>query len=244
MRDNLRLSAESAGKKTDNQPHKGNKNEMIRSETDNGKVMKQQERDKATLPVMELFYSIQGEGYNTGTPAFFIRLAGCDVGCSWCDVTESWDAEKHNAIQTDEILLEVINSGAKTVVITGGEPLMYDLDEICRKIKNKGIQIFLETSGAYPLSGTYDWICVSPKKMKEPLPELLSSAQELKIIVYNKSDFEWAEQNALKVRTACVLYLQPEWGRAEENTAMIIDYIKRNPKWKISLQTHKYMGIR
>lgn len=195
------------------------------------------------LPLMEEFYTIQGEGYHTGQAAYFIRLGGCDVGCHWCDVKESWDAEKHPLTSVEQIVAQAVKHTAQTVVITGGEPLMYDLSLLTSALKAAGIQIWLETSGAYPLTGHYDWICVSPKKFKTPLPEVLQAADELKVVVFNQSDFKWAEMHADQTREDCRLYLQPEWSKADQMTPMIIDYVKEQPRWTISLQTHKYLEI-
>lgn len=199
--------------------------------------------DGSLLPLMEEFYTIQGEGYHTGKAAYFIRLGGCDVGCHWCDVKESWDASLHPLTHTDTIVHNAKQHPAQTVVITGGEPLLYNLDSLTLKFKDQGIQTFIETSGAYPLSGHWDWICLSPKKFKSPLPEVSAAAGELKVIIFNKSDFLWAEEHASRVNPACKLYLQPEWSKAAEVTPLIIDYVKDNPKWNISLQTHKYLNI-
>lgn len=195
------------------------------------------------LPVMEDFYTIQGEGFNTGKAAYFIRIGGCDVGCHWCDVKESWDASVHPLIKTDAIVQKVIESKAKAVVITGGEPLQYNLTYITEAFKNKGIETYIETSGAYPLSGYWDWICLSPKKTMPPLSEVYAVAHELKIIVYNKNDFEWAQEQALKVNPACYLYLQPEWSKRESMMPVIVDFVKEHQNWMVSLQTHKYMNI-
>ncbi len=194
------------------------------------------------LPVMESFYTIQGEGYHQGKAAWFIRLGGCDVGCVWCDVKESWDAEKHPSKSIKEIT-ETIEGNAEIVVITGGEPLMYNLDELTSSIQSKGKKLHIETSGAYKFSGKWDWFCLSPKKFKAPLDENYAAANELKVIVYNKSDFKWAEEQAAKVNDDCLLILQPEWDREKEMLPLIIDYVKSNPQWQISLQTHKYMGV-
>lgn len=199
--------------------------------------------DGSLLPLMEEFYTIQGEGYHTGKAAYFIRLGGCDVGCHWCDVKESWDASLHPLTHTHTIVHNAKQHPAQTVVITGGEPLLYNLDSLTLKLKDQGIQTFIETSGAYPLSGHWDWICLSPKKFKSPLPEVSAAAGELKVIIFNKSDFLWAEEHASRVNPACKLYLQPEWSKAAEVTPLIIDYVKDNPKWNISLQTHKYLNI-
>ncbi len=195
------------------------------------------------LPLMEDFYTIQGEGAWQGTPAYFIRLAGCDVGCVWCDVKESWEADKHPVAHVEDILNRVKATKAERVVITGGEPLMYDLGPLCEALRNVGYKVHIETSGAHPLSGKLDWICFSPKKFKAPMEEVYEFAHELKIIVFNKSDLQWAEAHARQVNKNCQLYLQPEWSRAETMLPLIIDYVKENPQWKISLQTHKYMQI-
>lgn len=195
------------------------------------------------LPVMEHFYTIQGEGFNSGVPCYFIRLGGCDVGCFWCDVKESWDADIHPKYEIDEIVDWVKNAGAKFAVVTGGEPLMHNCDALTSALKDAGIQTFIETSGAHPLTGNWDWLCFSPKKFKQALPEFYQQADELKIIVYNKSDLKWAEGFAEQMRESCRLYLQPEWGKSDEMLPIIIEYIKENPKWTLSLQTHKYLNI-
>lgn len=199
--------------------------------------------DGSLLPLMEEFYTIQGEGFHSGKAAYFIRLGGCDVGCHWCDVKESWNAELHPLTSVDTIVENASKYAAKTVVVTGGEPLLYDLDLLTSKLQAAGIKTFIETSGAYPLSGTWDWICLSPKKFKAPLAAIAPLAGELKVIVFNKSDFEWAEQHAQMVSSNCKLYLQPEWSKAEQMTPEIIEYVKQNPKWEVSLQTHKFMNI-
>jgi 7-carboxy-7-deazaguanine synthase len=195
------------------------------------------------LPVMELFYSIQGEGKHTGKAAFFIRLAGCDVGCHWCDVKESWDKNKHSLKEVKELVKQVKESGAPIVIITGGEPTMYPLEKLTKALKKEGLLVHLETSGAYTITGTFDWICVSPKKRKPPLKESLEKADELKVVVYNKDDFNWAETNALDVKERCSLFLQPEWSKANTVMRWITEHIKENPKWIVSLQTHKYLNI-
>lgn len=192
---------------------------------------------------MESYYTLQGEGYNTGMAAYFIRLGGCDVGCVWCDVKESWDAKKYSVIEIKQIVEQAKKYPAKNVVITGGEPLMYNLDKLCTLFHQQKIKTFLETSGAYPMSGKWDWICISPKKFKLPLPENLALANELKVIIYNTSDFAWAEKNASHVSGKCKLYLQPEWSKAKKIIPLIIDFVKKNPQWKISLQTHKFLNI-
>ncbi len=194
------------------------------------------------LPLMEEFYTIQGEGYHTGTAAYFIRIGGCDVGCHWCDVKESWNADLHPPTRSD-LIIENAEKYAETVVITGGEPLMWDMDYITKNLQNKNIKTHIETSGAYKLTGSWNWICLSPKKTKLPLKEIYRSANELKIIIYNKNDFRFAEQEAAKVRNTCILFLQPEWSNQEKMTPQIVDYVMKNPKWKISLQTHKYLNI-
>ncbi len=199
---------------------------------------------ESSIPVMEHFYTLQGEGYHQGRAAYFIRLGGCDVGCVWCDVKESWDLNKHPKLRVKDIVEDVkktMSSGL--IVITGGEPLMHPLDELTKALKNEGYEINIETSGSHPISGEWDWICLSPKKFKEPLQEILPVANELKIVVYHKSDFEWAEKFAAKVDSSCKLYLQPEWSKANDLTPLIIDYIKKNPSWTLSLQTHKFLDI-
>lgn len=195
------------------------------------------------LPVMEHFYTIQGEGYHQGKAAYFIRLGGCDVGCIWCDVKESWDAEKQPKYEVRSLLSEVRKTPVEIVVITGGEPLMHNLDELTKELHQAGFKTNIETSGAHPLSGTWDWICLSPKKFKAPLPDILPHANELKVVIYNKSDFEWAEKYAAFVSAECKLYLQPEWDNAAHMTPLIIEYIKANPKWELSLQIHKYINV-
>lgn len=194
------------------------------------------------LPLMEDFYTIQGEGYHKGTAAYFIRIGGCDVGCHWCDVKESWDADRHPPTAIDIICDNAVKY-SDTIVITGGEPLTWNMNPLTTKLKEKGLSIHIETSGAYELTGVWDWICLSPKKMKLPLPEIYTKADELKIIVYNKHDFKFAEEQALKVAPHCKLYLQPEWSKRDEVIPEIVDYVMNNPKWKVSLQTHKYLKI-
>lgn len=200
-------------------------------------------RDITTIPVMEAFYTLQGEGFHTGKPAYFIRLGGCDVGCHWCDVKDSWDATAHPVESVNQIIKKATNYYPAIVVITGGEPLMYDLNQLCSGLKEKGLKTHLETSGAYQLSGYWDWICFSPKKFKEPLDEIYQLAHELKIVIFHPSDFQWAEKHAEAVHENCKLYLQPEWGKADKMMPLIVDYIKSNPKWQMSLQTHKYLNI-
>ena len=194
------------------------------------------------LPLMEEFYTIQGEGYHTGKAAYFIRVGGCDVGCHWCDVKESWNADLHPPTLSDTIV-EHAKKHSDTVVITGGEPLMWSMDYLTKKLQQQGIKTHIETSGAYSFSGTWDWFCLSPKKTKLPLMEVYKKANELKIIIFNKNDFTFAEEQASKVASNCELYLQPEWSKKENMTELIVDYVMKNPKWKISLQTHKYLNI-
>jgi len=194
------------------------------------------------LPLMEEFYTIQGEGFYTGTAAYFIRIGGCDVGCHWCDVKESWNADLHPPTHANNIV-ENAQKYSNTVVITGGEPLMWDMNYITQKLQNKNIKTNIETSGAYKLTGIWDWICLSPKKTKLPLQEIYMKANELKMIIFNKNDFKFAEEQASKVSEKCQLFLQPEWSNREKMTPQIVDYVMENPKWKISLQTHKYLNI-
>jgi 7-carboxy-7-deazaguanine synthase len=195
------------------------------------------------LPVMEHFYTIQGEGFHQGRAAYFIRLGGCDVGCVWCDVKDSWDATKHPMIAIETLVNEVRATPAKLVVITGGEPLMHNLDALTKALQQEGLETNIETSGSSLLSGSWDWICLSPKKFKAPLPAVVPHAHELKIVVFNKSDFAWAEEYAAQVSPTCKLYLQPEWSKAAEITPLIVDYIKANPQWELSLQLHKYINV-
>jgi 7-carboxy-7-deazaguanine synthase len=195
------------------------------------------------LPVMEHFYTIQGEGFHQGRAAYFIRLGGCDVGCVWCDVKDSWDATKHPMISINTLVDEVKKTAAELVVITGGEPLMHNLTLLTKTLQQAGLETNIETSGSSPLSGSWDWICLSPKKFKAPLPEVVPYANELKIVVFNKSDFTWAEEFAEQVGPNCKLYLQPEWSKASVVTPLIVEYIKHNPKWELSLQLHKYINV-
>ncbi|MCK9423163.1 MAG: 7-carboxy-7-deazaguanine synthase QueE [Bacteroidales bacterium] len=192
---------------------------------------------------MEEFYSLQGEGFNTGQAAYFVRIGGCDVGCKWCDVKESWNAFLFPPSLTDLIIEHVLQNPAKAVVVTGGEPLLYNLEYLCRELKRGGVRTFLETSGSQPLSGEWDWICLSPKKESPPLHDVVEKANELKVIIEDSADFSWAEENAELVSNGCILYLQPEWSQREKIMPQIIYYIQANPKWKISLQSHKYMSI-
>lgn len=195
------------------------------------------------LPLMEEFYTIQGEGYNTGEAAWFIRIGGCDVGCRWCDVKESWNPDLHPLTKTDDIVKNASAQPSKAVVVTGGEPLIYNMDYLCSELKKHEIRTYLETSGAYPMSGEWDWICLSPKKNMAPVGDITRKANELKVIIFNDSDIAWAEKYADQVHGGCRLYLQPEWSRAKFMTPVIIDYVKNNPRWKISLQSHKFMHI-
>lgn len=195
------------------------------------------------LPVMEHFFTLQGEGYHSGRAAYFIRLAGCDVGCVWCDVKESWTISPEQYLTIDQLLEALSNVAADFVVITGGEPTMHDLTELTSVLKKNGFEIAIETAGVHPLKGHIDWYCFSPKKFKAPIDEAYSKANELKIVIAHPSDFEWAETHAQKVGPNCKLYLQTEWEKQDRLLPLIIDYIKRNKKWKISLQSHKYMQI-
>lgn len=202
--------------------------------------------NQTMLPVMESFYTLQGEGYHQGKAAYFIRLGGCDVGCVWCDVKDSWDADKHPKFSVDAIVQKALaetNQLPSIAVITGGEPLMHPLDSLTKSLKAAGFQTNIETSGSHPLSGQWDWICLSPKKFKAPLPEILPRANELKVVVFNKHDFDWAEQYAAQVNPDCKLYVQPEWDKAADVTPLIVAYIKANPQWALSLQTHKYINV-
>jgi organic radical activating enzyme len=195
------------------------------------------------LPIMEAFYTIQGEGTHNGQAAYFIRLGGCDVGCVWCDVKDSWDADKWPLQKVEAIVEEAYKYESRLAVITGGEPFMYDMHGLTKRLLQKGFHVNVETSGAYHFSGTVDWVCLSPKKFKAPQNEWYKMADELKIVIYNQSDFKWAEEHAAKVGEDCKLLLQPEWSKQEEVTPMIVDYVKKHPQWGISLQTHKYLNI-
>ena len=195
------------------------------------------------LPLMEEFYTVQGEGYHTGAAAYFIRIGGCDVGCYWCDTKLSWDAEAHPPVETDVIVEKASEHEAKAVVITGGEPSMYQLDYLTEQMHIRGIKTFIETSGAHKLTGKWNWICLSPKKQFPPQAEIFTRAHELKMIIQTKEDIEWAEENAAKVSDDCHLYLQPEWSASNNIMEDIVEYVKKNPRWKVSLQSHKYMNI-
>jgi organic radical activating enzyme len=194
------------------------------------------------LPLMEEFYTLQGEGFHTGTAAYFIRIGGCDVGCHWCDVKESWNAELHPPTATN-VIVNNAKAYADTVVVTGGEPLMWDMAVLTQQLKDNGLKVHIETSGAYPVTGTWDWFCLSPKKNKLPVDDAYAMASELKVIIYNKHDFIFAEEQAAKVNNNAILFLQPEWSKKEEMTPLIVDYVMSNPKWRVSLQTHKYLNI-
>jgi 7-carboxy-7-deazaguanine synthase len=195
------------------------------------------------FPVMEYFYSIQGEGVYAGQAAFFIRLGGCDIGCVWCDVKESWDAENHPKRSVDFLLSEAQKHASKLLILTGGEPAMYDLTQLTSAFKTAGFQIHIETSGAYPLVGKFDWVTFSPKKFKAPLPEVAAQADELKVVVFNPSDLKWAQENHALVSSSCRLYLQPEWDKRAITEKIIFDYVRLHPKWQVSLQIHKYLGV-
>lgn len=201
------------------------------------------ERIGADLPVMESFYTLQGEGFHEGKAAYFIRLGGCDVGCVWCDVKESWDAGRHPRRRVEQLVAEASAYPRRLVVVTGGEPLMHDCSALTAALRGAGFATHIETSGAWPLSGQWDWICFSPKKFKAPVPEIPSRANELKVVIFNKSDFAWAEQWAERVSPGCRLYLQPEWSKSAQVTPLIVEYIKANPKWAFSLQLHKYIQV-
>jgi 7-carboxy-7-deazaguanine synthase len=210
-----------------------NKTEEMNPDLVSGKV----------LPLMEDFYTIQGEGYHQGRAAYFIRLGGCDVGCHWCDVKDSWDASRYQLIDVEVIARKASKFQSKIIVVTGGEPLTYNLSPLCESLHKSGLKTHIETSGVYPLTGDWDWICFSPKKFKEPLPDIFSKANELKIIIYNKSDFNWAESFVPKMNSGCKLYLQPEWSVRKEMMPVMVDYVKNNPRWEISLQIHKFLDI-
>lgn len=201
------------------------------------------EREGRNLPLVEDFYSIQGEGFHTGKPAYFIRLGGCDIGCKWCDSPFTWNPDIHPLVPVEEIIEKAISSGADSVVVTGGEPLMWNLDLLCRGLKENKMKTFLETSGTYMLSGIWDWICVSPKQSRKPFEEVCRKADELKVIIGEEKDFRWAEDCSKDVGKSCMLYLQPEWKRFKGIMPSIVEYVKRNPSWRISLQAHKFMKI-
>jgi 7-carboxy-7-deazaguanine synthase len=192
---------------------------------------------------METFYSLQGEGYHQGKAAFFIRLAGCDVGCVWCDVKDSWDASKHPVLTIEEIVAAAKAHPCRIAIVTGGEPLLHELDPLTTALKAAGFQTHIETSGSSPMSGSWDWVCLSPKKFKAPLPEAVKAADELKVVVFNKSDFDWANSFEKDIQIACKKYLQPEWDKSDTMTPLVIDYIKLNPSWELSAQLHKYIQV-
>ncbi len=192
---------------------------------------------------MESFYTLQGEGFHQGRAAYFIRLGGCDVGCVWCDVKESWDAGLHPPLSIQQLTDGALAHPGRLAVITGGEPLLHNLNTLTAALQAAGFQTNIETSGSSPLSGSWDWICVSPKKFKAPLPEVLQAAHELKVIIYHPSDFSWAEKHAAMVNASCKLYLQPEWSRSGKMTPLIVDYVKDHPQWELSLQVHKYINV-
>jgi organic radical activating enzyme len=196
-----------------------------------------------TIPVMEQFLTLQGEGFHTGKAAYFIRTGGCDVGCHWCDVKESWDASHHNSLSYASLLAASVDCDAEIIVITGGEPLMYDLEVLCALLRTSGKSLHVETSGVYPLTGSWDWICFSPKKFKSAQTEYYHKAHELKVVIYNAADLAWAEEHAEKMNADAKLYLQPEWSKKDQIMPLIVEYVKANPKWRISLQTHKYLNI-
>lgn len=198
---------------------------------------------ETSYPIMESFYTLQGEGFHTGRAAYFIRLGGCDVGCVWCDVKESWNAERHPKVSVKKMVEMALENPGRLAVITGGEPLIYDLGPLTDALQNAGFETNIETSGAYPLSGKWNWICVSPKKFKPPLPEVLQKADEYKVVVYHKSDLEWMAQFLPHLPAHCQLFLQPEWSKSEQILPLLIGYVKEHPGWKISLQTHKYLNI-
>lgn len=192
---------------------------------------------------MELFYSLQGEGYHQGKAAFFIRLAGCDVGCIWCDVKDSWDASKHPVLSVEEIVAAAAAHPSRIAIVTGGEPLLHELDPLTTALRAAGFQTHIETSGSSPMSGSWDWVCLSPKKFKAPLAESIKAADELKVVVFNKSDFDWANSFVNDVNTDCKKYLQPEWEKSDAMTPLVIEYIKQNPSWELSAQLHKYIQV-
>ncbi|WP_151675233.1 7-carboxy-7-deazaguanine synthase QueE [Patiriisocius marinus] len=205
-------------------------------------IIKEQVNKGVMLPLMEEFYTIQGEGFHKGTAAYFIRVGGCDVGCHWCDVKESWNPDIHPPTSI-EAIADNAEKYSKTIVITGGEPLTWDMGPLTSLLKRKGMKTHIETSGAYKLTGTWDWICLSPKKLKLPTKEVYDNAHELKVIIYNKDDFKFAEEQAAKVNDDCILYLQPEWSKRDKMIPEIVDYVMANPQWMVSLQTHKYLNI-
>ncbi|MDD4150384.1 MAG: 7-carboxy-7-deazaguanine synthase QueE [Bacteroidales bacterium] len=201
------------------------------------------ELNKDMIPVLEEFYSIQGEGFNTGKAAYFVRTGGCDLACRWCDSKETWKPEIHQFIPISDIINRVNKTNADTIVVTGGEPLIYNFDHFCEMAKQNGLTLMLETCGAHDFSGEWNWICLSPKKQKSPQNLYFTKLNELKIIIYEQSDFEWAEECAKKVHDNCVLFLQPEWSRFSDTGKMVVEYVKNNPKWNVSVQVHKFLKI-
>lgn len=197
----------------------------------------------AAYPLMEDFYTVQGEGFHSGRAAYFLRLGGCDVGCHWCDVKESWDADAHPVTSPADMLMKVKHTSADFCVITGGEPAMYNLAPLTDVFREAGLELAIETSGVYELTGSWHWVCFSPKKFKKPVDSIYRLANELKVVIFHPSDIAWAEEHAARVNADCKLYLQPEWSKSESVLPLIVEYVKKNPKWKISLQTHKYMNI-
>ena len=195
------------------------------------------------IPILEEFYSIQGEGFNTGKAAYFVRVGGCDLACRWCDSKESWYPEIHHFIEIQSIIDRVLQTPANTIVVTGGEPLTYNFDDFCELAKSNNFTLMLETSGAYPFSGNWDWICLSPKKQMQPINDYYNKCNELKVVIYEDSDLIWAEECAKRVNNTVELYLQPEWSRFETTKEMVVNYVKKNPKWKISIQVHKFLNI-
>ena len=195
------------------------------------------------LPLVEDFYTIQGEGYHTGKAAYFIRLGGCDVGCRWCDAKYTWNPRLYPPVEVATIVARATACAAQAVVVTGGEPLLYPLGVLTSELHARGLELFLETSGSHPFSGEFDWVCLSPKRQQPPLEEAYARADELKVIVEGAEDFAWAEQNAARVRPECRLYVQPEWSVSEQVMPLLVEYVKANPRWNISIQSHKYMHI-
>lgn len=205
------------------------------------KFLKELEEDR--IPVLEEFYSVQGEGFNTGKAAYFVRIGGCDLACRWCDSKESWTPEKHQFVKIQEIIDRVKQTSADTIVVTGGEPLIYNFDRFCQLANNESLTLMIETCGAHEYSGEWEWLCLSPKQQKPPLPVYFEKLNELKVIIYQESDFDWAEECANKVGPSCVMFLQPEWSRFEKTSKMVVNYVKDNPKWNVSVQTHKFLKI-
>jgi organic radical activating enzyme len=195
------------------------------------------------LPIMEDFYTLQGEGYNMGKAAYFVRIGGCDVGCAWCDTKQSWNAKLFPPIAIDDIIAKAAGTPAKTIVVTGGEPSLYPLDYLTERLREACVKTMVETSGAYDLTGKWDWVCLSPKKQSPPLQQNLNRADELKVIIQKEEDLKWAEENASKVNPECLLFLQPEWSKRDEIMDTLTNYVMTNNQWSISLQAHKYMKI-